>query len=519
MLALLSPLRRGALSAHATPLAVSVWPSRWTARNLQTASTAARGTFASLRDEDLQKLRQILGAKNVLTPQEVETEELARYNRDWMGKWEGRSAAILKPASTEEVSLVLKYANDHNLAVVPQGGNTGLVGGSVPVHDELVLSLLRMNAVEDLDQRSGIVTVQAGCVLENLDQYLAQHDFMVPLDLGAKGTCTIGGNAATNAGGLRYLRYGSLRGNVLGVEAVLADGQVVNSLSALRKDNTGYGLPQLFIGSEGTLGVITKLTILCPPRPKAVNIAFFACADFDRVQRTFALARQKLGEVLSAVEFCDRSAIDFVLKREAGTGVRDPLEEKHPFYVLIETSGSDGDHDEQKLHNFLEAAMGEESTVLDGVVAADETQARAIWRLREGVSDAMTTAGYVYKYDVSLPLPRMYELVEETRARLKEAGVEDTAKAAGYGHLGDANLHLNVTSLSGRDDKVHGLLEPWVFEWVSQAHGSISAEHGIGQCKPNFLHLSKADSAIQLMRTLKSALDPKGILNPYKVLA
>ncbi|CAE7309314.1 d2hgdh [Symbiodinium sp. CCMP2456] len=270
---------------------------------------------------------------NVVTPEESEREELLRFNQDWMGKWEGRSAAILKPASTEEVSAVLRYASEKNLAVVPQGGNTGLVGGSVPVHDELVLSLLRMNQVEALDTRSGIVTVQAGCVLEQLDQYLAKHDFMVPLDLGAKGTCTIGGNAATNAGGLRYLRYGSLRGNILGLEAVLADGKVVNSLSALRKDNTGYGLPQLFIGSEGTLGVITKLTILCPTRPKAINIAFFACSDFENVQRTFALARQNLGEVLSAVEFCDRAAIDFVLKREAGTGVRDPLEETYPFYA------------------------------------------------------------------------------------------------------------------------------------------------------------------------------------------
>lgn len=455
-----------------------------------------------------------------MTPEESQREELLRFNQDWMGKWEGRSAAILKPESTEEVSAVLRYASEKNLAVVPQGGNTGLVGGSVPVHDELVLSLLRMNQVEALDTRSGIVTVQAGCVLEQLDQYLAKHDFMVPLDLGAKGTCTIGGNAATNAGGLRYLRYGSLRGNILGLEAVLSDGKVVNSLSALRKDNTGYGLPQLFIGSEGTLGVITKLTILCPPRPKAINIAFFACSDFENVQRTFALARQNLGEVLSAVEFCDRAAIDFVLKREAGTGVRDPLEETHPFYVLIETSGSDGDHDAAKLHRFLEAAMSGDgdAAVRDGVVAADETQARAIWRLREGVSDAMTTAGYVYKYDVSLPLPRMYELVEDTRARLRDAGVEESAKTAGYGHLGDANLHLNVTSLTGRDDKVLDLLEPWLFEWVAKASGSISAEHGIGQCKPHFLHLSKADSAVDLMKTLKATLDPQGILNPYKVL-
>jgi len=417
---------------------------------------------------------------------------------------------------------VLKHANERGLAVVPQGGNTGLVGGSVPVHDELVLSLLRMNKVEHFDARSGIVTVEGGMVLEQLDNYLADQGFMVPLDLGAKGTCTIGGNAATNAGGLRYLRYGSLRGNILGIEAVLADGTVVDSLSALRKDNTGYGLPQLFIGSEGTLGVITRMTLLVPPRPTAVNVALFGCKDYEHVQRTFALARQKLGEVLSAVEFADRHAIEFVLEREAGTGIRDPLEGAHPFYVLIETSGSDEEHDMEKLHRFLEAAMeGEEEggpVVDDGVVAQDTVQSKAIWRLREGISDAMTTAGYVYKYDVSLPLPKMYELVEATRERLEANGVSATAKAAGYGHLGDANLHLNVTSLSGRDDRVLGLLEPWVFEWVAGAKGSISAEHGVGQCKPEYLHLSKADSAVTLMKQLKGLMDPKGILNPYKVL-
>jgi len=416
-----------------------------------------------------------------------------------------------------------RYANERGLAVVPQGGNTGLVGGSVPVHDEIVLSLLRMHQVENVDTRSGIVTVQGGMVLEQLDNHLAEYGFMVPLDLGAKGTCTIGGNAATNAGGLRYLRYGSLRGNILGIEAVLADGTVIDSLSALRKDNTGYGLPQLFIGSEGTLGIITRLTLLVPPRPKAVNVAFFGCRSFEDVQRTFALARRKLGEILSAVEFADRHAIDFVLQREAGTGVRDPLEAQYPFYVLIETSGSDEDHDAEKLHRFLEAAMegegeGETPVVEDGVVAQDSVQAKAIWRLREGISDAMTTAGYVYKYDVSLPLPRMYELVEATRVRLEAEGYGGTAKAAGYGHLGDANLHLNVTSLVGRDDKLLDLLEPWVFEWVAAAKGSISAEHGVGQCKPEYLHLSKADSAVTLMKQLKVLLDPKGILNPYKVL-
>jgi len=463
--------------------------------------------------------REKLGDAGVLM--DGEEEEMRRYNSDWMMKWVGRSRCVLKPASTAEVAEVMKYAHERNLAVVPQGGNTGLVGGSVPVHDEIVLSLLRMNQIEALDKWSGIVTCQSGVVLEHLDNYLADRGFMVPLDLGAKGTCTIGGNAATNAGGLRYLRYGSLRGNILGMEAVLADGTILDSLSCLRKDNTGYGLPQLFIGAEGTLGIITRLSLLVPSRPKAKNVALFGCRDFWSVKRAFLLARQNLGEILSAVEFADRAALDFVFTRE---GLRDPLTDQHPFYILIETSGMNEDHDGEKLHNFLEAAMhvadGEsDAVVTDGVVAQDATQAAAIWRLREGISDSMTFSGYVYKYDVSLPLPRMYELVEDTRIRLKAHGVADTEKiVVGYGHLGDANLHLNVCSISGRNDEMLALLEPWLFEWVAGAKGSISAEHGLGQCKNDFLHLSKDTSAVNMMKQLKAAMDPKGILNPYKVL-
>jgi len=476
-----------------------------------------------LTSEDLDYLRKHLSEGSVQTPEEVSDEgELSRYNCDWMGKWFGKTSCVLKPATTEDVSTILRYANERKLAVVPQGGNTGLVGGSVPVHDELVLSLKRMNQVEKLDKISGIVTVEAGMVLENLDNYLAEHGFMVPLDLGAKGTCTIGGNAATNAGGLRYLRYGSLRGNILGMEVVLADGTIIDSLSALRKDNTGYALPQLFIGAEGTLGVITKLTLLVPPRPKSVNVTWFALESYEDVQKMFALARTKLGEILSAVEFADRSAVDFVLEREAGTGIRDPFDdEKYPFYMLIETSGSSEDHDTDKLEKFCEVALegeGEdgEGLVSNCVMAQDIAQSKGIWRLREGISDAMSTAGYVYKYDVSLPLPKMYELVEATRKRLDEQGFSN-ARAAGYGHLGDANLHLNVTSLTGRDDELLKMLEPWVFEWVASVKGSISAEHGVGQCKPEYLHLSKSDSAIGMMKQLKALFDPKGILNPYKL--
>lgn len=476
-----------------------------------------RMDFAELSNEDINQFKTILGSESSIIQ---DNDDLIQYNEDWMRKYRGISQLVVKPKTTQQVSEILKYCNERKLAVVPQGGNTGLVGGSIPVFDEIVISMSNMNQIKSFDSVSGILVADAGVILETADQYLREQGYIFPLDLGAKGSCHIGGNVATNAGGLRLLRYGSLHGTVLGIEAVLADGTVVNNLSTLRKDNTGYDLKQLFIGSEGTLGIITGISILCPPKPTSVNVAFLGLESFEKVQETFVQARSQLSEILSAFECIDSGSLNQVAEHKDSAPL--PLEESYPFYVLIETSGSNHDHDEEKLNTFLEQAM-ENETVLNGTVAMDETQAQSLWSWREMVPEALAKCGGVYKYDVSIPLPKLYDLVNDTKSRLMEAGVVGESDefpvvdVLGYGHIGDGNLHLNV-AVRRYDKKVEELLEPFVYEWIQQVHGSISAEHGLGFAKKNFIQYSKDAGMLHMMRSLKSHYDPNGILNPYKYM-
>jgi FAD/FMN-containing dehydrogenase len=275
------------------------------------------------------------------------TEDIEPFNSDWMRKYRGHTKLVLKPQTKEEVSKILKYCNENMLAVVPQGGNTGLVGGSVPVFDEIVINLQKMNQIRSFDDVSGVLVADAGVILEVADNFLAEHNHIFPLDLGAKGSCQIGGNVATNAGGLRLLRYGSLHGNVLGIEAVLPDGRIIEDLSKLRKNNTGYDLKQLFIGGEGTIGIITGISILCPQRSPAVNVAYFALESYEQVQKAFKEAKGQLSEILSAFELMDGRTQRIV---HDVTGKKMPLEGDHPFYCLIETSGSNADHDSEVSH-------------------------------------------------------------------------------------------------------------------------------------------------------------------------
>lgn len=436
-----------------------------------------------------------------------------------MRKYRGQSKLVLKPKTTEQVSQILKHCNERKLAVVPQGGNTGLVGGSIPVFDEIIVSLANLNKIRSFDPVSGILVADAGVILENADSYLREQGYIFPLDLGAKGSCHIGGNVATNAGGLRLLRYGSLHGTVLGIEAVMADGSIFNGLSKLRKDNTGYDLKQLFIGSEGTLGVITGISILCPPKPSAVNVAFLGLESYEAVQQTFSRAKAELSEVLSAFECMDARSQSMV--EEHSTLTR-PLDTEFPYYVLIETSGSNKEHDDVKLEQFLEGAIGDE-LVADGVVAQDETQLRNLWSWREMIPEALGKGGGVYKYDVSLPLSDMYNFVEEIQQRLEAAGLVGETddfpviSSVGYGHIGDGNLHLNV-AVRYYDKRVEKVIEPFVYERVAKVDGSVSAEHGLGFQKKNYVGYSKPEPLVNMMRQLKGLYDPKGILNPYKYI-
>ncbi|KAB7507624.1 D-2-hydroxyglutarate dehydrogenase, mitochondrial, partial [Armadillidium nasatum] len=464
--------------------------------------SVTRGSFNKVSEETVNFFKTILEEHRVVTGE----DELLGNNTDWLGMVRGFSSVLLKPKSTKEVSEILKYCNDNNLAVCPQGGNTGLVGGSVPVFDEVIISTALMNKVENVDEYSGVVTCQAGCVLEQLDQHVAKYGLMMPLDLGAKGSCHIGGNVSTNAGGLRLVRYGSLLGSVLGVEAVLASGEVIDCLSSMKKDNTGYSLKHLFIGSEGTLGLVS---IHCPPRPLATSLAILGLDSFEDALKTFQEAKWKLGEILSSCEFFDDVSLDCVT---SNLKISSPIAE-HKFYMLIETSGSNATHDEEKLNTFLESTMNS-GLINDGTVASEPSKMLDIWALRERIAEALLHDGYVYKYDVSIPLPVFYKVVEMMQERLKPANI---IRCSGYGHIGDGNLHLNITS-EKFDKSTLSLIEPYLYELIAKFKGSVSAEHGLGFKKKNFMSYSKTPSAIGLMKSLKKLMDPKGILNPYKVL-
>ncbi|KAI1457729.1 D-lactate dehydrogenase 2 mitochondrial precursor [Annulohypoxylon moriforme] len=478
--------------------------------------------FAQLTKEHVNYFKGILGKESAVidgVTTDAAEDEIEPFNLDWMRKFQGHCKLVLKPGSTEDVSKILKYCNENSLAVVPQGGNTGLVGGSVPVFDEIVVNTSRMNQVRSFDEDSGILVADAGVVLEVADQFLAEKGYIFPLDLGAKGSCQIGGNVSTNAGGLRLLRYGSLHGTVLGIEAVLPDGTIVDDLSKLRKNNTGYDLKQLFIGAEGTLGMITAVSIQCPKRSKAVNVAFLSVESYDKLLQAFREAKSQLGEILSAFEMMDSQSQDIFHKVKE---VKRPLEGEHPFYCLIETSGSDSEHDNVKLERFLEDIMSKE-IVTDGVVAQDETQFRALWSQREGITETLGHWGGVYKYDLSIPLKSMYQLVEDVRTRLEDMGLKGetgdypVVDVVGYGHMGDSNLHLNV-AVRGYNKKVEEALEPFVYEWVSKENGSISAEHGLGLTKKKYIGYSRNDGIIEWMKKIKKLFDPNGIMNPYKYI-
>lgn len=468
--------------------------------------------FKELSADDVKFFKHVLGSDNAIIDgiSQDATSELEAFRADWMRKFRGQTKLVLKPGSTEEVSKILKYCNDNKIAVNPQGGNTGLVGGSVPVFDEIVINLGRMNKIRDFDPVSGILVADAGTILEVADNHLADHGHIFPLDLAAKGTCQIGGNVATNAGGLRLLRYGSLHGNVLGLEAVLPDGTIVNDLGKLRKNNTGYDLKQLFIGGEGTIGIITAVSILCPQRSPAVNVAYFGLSSYEKVQEAFKEAKKSLQEILSAFELMDGNSQKIMAR---ASGHKLPLESEYPFYCLIETSGSNEDHDSEKMSAFLEHVMGE-GIVEDGVLAENETQAANLWACREGVSEASQHFGGVYKYDVSIPLPELYQLVADCRQRFIDNGLMDTdddskpvLDVIGYGHMGDSNLHLNVCT-RWYDKEVEKALEPWVFEWIQKREGSISAEHGLGLTKKDYIGYSRNQTMIDLMKQIKNLYDP-----------
>ncbi|CAG9833545.1 unnamed protein product [Diabrotica balteata] len=463
-----------------------------------------RGNYNYLREDHINYFQTLLGYKRVI----MDLSDLEKYNVDWYTQVRGCSSIVLKPKTTQEVSQILSFCNNQKLALCTQGGNTGVVGGCVPVFDEIIISTELMNDIISLDENSGVLVCQSGCILQNLDNFVAEKGLIIPLDLGAKGTCHIGGNVSTNAGGMRLVKYGNMHANVLGLEVVKSNGEIIDCLSTLKKDNTGYHLKHLFIGSEGTLGLVTKVALQCPPRPKYRNVAFLGLQNFSKVLKTYKLLKESLGEILSAIEVMDSTTMQFISEKNQQTS---PIGE-YPFYLMVETSGSNEEHDQHKLNRFFEKILTK-GLVLNGVVASDAKQAGDIWSIRDNVSTGYKHCGAVFYYDISLPLQHYYTIVDIMKTRMGSK----CEKVFGYGHLGDGNIHISIV-MDEYSDELKNLAEPYIFEQVLALNGSISAEHGLGFMKAKYLNMVKSGNNVNLMKDLKTILDPHMILNPYKVI-
>jgi len=455
----------------------------------------------------------IVGDKYAITDPSAQ----APYLVELRDLFRGHSPMVLRPGSVAEVSAILKLANETGTAIVPQGGNTGLVGGQIPHHNEIVLSLNRLDRIREVDPTSYTITCEAGVTLRRAREAAAAVDRLYPQLLPSEGTCTIGGNLSTNAGGTAAIAHGIARAHALGLEVVLADGRVLNNLNKLKKDNTGYDLKNLFIGAEGTLGVITAAVLRLVPRPRSVETAFAGVASAEAALELLVITQERTGGDVTSFEIMTREGIELVLRY--GQGCRDPLASPHAWYVLMELSSQQ----REGLREALEAVLAEgleRGLIHDATIAESLEQARAFWRVREMFGEVQRFAGGSIKHDISVPVAAVPDFI-------KEAGAAVTALISGarplpFGHLGDGNIHYNVNQPVGADKEE--FLKRWddvnatVFAVVKKYGGSISAEHGVGVMKRDLLPTVKDPVALDLMRNLKRLLDPNGILNPGKVL-
>ena len=464
----------------------------------------------------IEGLRAIVGERNVIT----DDHGREPFENDWRGQFHGRALAVVKPGNTDEVSRVVQLLAREKLAIVPQGGNTSLCGGSVPDSSgrQVIVNLSRMNRVRGVDPSNNTMTVEAGCVLANIQQAADQHDRLFPLSLGAEGSCEIGGNLSTNAGGTGVLRYGNTRELVLGLEVVLPDGRVWDGLRSLRKDNTGYDLKHLFVGAEGTLGIITAAVLKLFPKPRSQATALVALDSPTSALKLLAKLREQVGERVTGFELISRICIDLVLKHIPNT--RDPLPAASPWYVLVELSDST---EGRMLDTLLEEALGvaaEAELLTDAVIAASDTQRKELWALRENVSEAQKLDGVSIKHDVSVPVSRVPEFIERASAALVAAFPD--IRIVAFGHMGDGNVHYNcgkpgadeASRFYGESPEVNHI----VYKVVAALNGSISAEHGLGVLKVDEIKQYKSALELDLMRSIKRTLDPDGIMNPGKVL-
>lgn len=464
----------------------------------------------------LDDMAAIVGAKNIVT----DADAMVPYLKEWRDLFRGKAQAIVRPGSTAEVAELVKLAARTGTRLVPQGGNTGLVGGQIPIAEgrEIVLSLQRMDRVRSLDTDSDTMTVEAGLTLQKAQEAAEAAGRLFPLSLASEGSCTIGGNLSTNAGGTAVLAYGNARELCMGLEVVLADGRIWNGLRQLRKDNTGYDLKNLFIGAEGTLGIITAAVLKLFPQPAARATAFLAVPDPEAALALLNAAKAGAGGTLTTFELMSRLGVEFVLCHAAGA--RDPLSEPSPWYVLMEVSAQSASGLDEAVEAFLGEAL-ENGLVTDAALAGSLSQRADFWKLREMLSEVQTYEGGSIKHDVSVPLHAVPAFI----ARASEAvtAMVPGCRPLPFGHMGDGNIHFNVSQPVGADKA--GFIARWeemntaVHAIVSEMHGSISAEHGIGRLKRDLLPGVKDPVELALMKTLKATLDPQGILNPGAVLA
>lgn len=454
----------------------------------------------------LTQLKEIVGSAGFREGDDIEE----RNYRDWMGARAIVPLLLLRPDSTEQLSAIMRLCHEAGQPVAPQGGLTGLVSAAAPLAGEIAISFERMKRVVEVDPLTSTMTVEAGVELQAIQEAADEHGLLFPLDLGARGSCTIGGNLSTNAGGNRVIRYGMTRDLVLGVEAVLADGSVISGLHKLRKNNTGYDLKQLFIGSEGTLGIICKAVLKLSPKPLSQSVAFCGLKNFDSVTALLVSLQSKLGANLSAFEVIWNNTYRLIEERVPHVNV--PLANDLDFYVLVESMGSNQEQDQELFVNALEAVT-EAGLVADAVIADSADKINKLWAVRDGAAEVMGV-GYMHAYDVSLEIADMGYFGEEVERRLRRKWPQ--AVMGLFGHIGDGNVHI-IINVGPDTRKLHLEIDEVIYQLIQELHGSVSAEHGIGMMKKPFLPCSRSEAEINLMKALKHTLDPKGILSPGRI--
>ena len=469
--------------------------------------------MSPLNDQLIEKFKNIVGANGVIT----DSTDQEPYITEERGLYRGSCEAVIRPSSTEQVAQVVKLCAENEIVITPQGGNTGLCGGAV-AQGGIILSLQKMNQIRNMDPLNQTMTVEAGTILSTVQNAAENAGLLFPLSLAAEGSCLIGGNLATNAGGVNVLRYGNSRDLVLGLEVVLADGRIWNGLRSLRKDNTGYDLKHLFMGSEGTLGIITAAVLKLFPYPKSKETALLALPDLANVAKLFSLAKERMGDTLNAFELMSHTALSLTVKNVAG--ITPPFTEAYDQYALVEfTSPREGGDLREAVESLFEEAFEREIAV-DGVLAESQTQSLDLWRLRESIPEAQKMEGGSIKHDVSVPVSSIVEFLTKATdlVETEMLGI----RVCAFGHFGDGNIHYNLSQPIDMDRQA--FMDQWghfnrlIHDLVNSMEGSFSAEHGIGQLKVGELEKYKDSVELDLMQTVKQSLDPQKILNPGKVL-